>query len=210
MGGWIHMKSFAALLLCFTASSTLLAQQLAFPERAATDPAAGGSGIATLAREALDRQQGANDDTYHGTRFWLQLAAGQYAEAIDSFALWRQQHPAEPGFNRSILLELYARTKAAEAVDQMSFEEAFRRTFADLFARLDDNTALDSEYFLETPIVAFEGPFQRALATHKGKQSIAFADAVDLIRAYLSLQAMRSFAPVLNAAVTEDDTGRYA
>lgn len=93
---------------------------------------------------------------------------------------------------------------------QVSFEQAFRRTFADLFARLDDSTTLDSEYFLETPIVVFEDPFRRALATHKGKQSIAFADAVDLIRTYLALEAMRSFAPFLNAAVTEDDAGRYA
>ena len=83
----------------------------------------------------------------------------------------------------TFLLELYARTKAAEAVSQVSFEQAFRRTFADLFARLDDSTTLDSEYFLETPIVVFEDPFRRALATHKGKQSIAF---------------------------TEDDVGRYA
>jgi putative CocE/NonD family hydrolase len=204
------MKSFAALLLCLTVSSTVLAQQLVFPERAATDPAAVPSGIATLARDALDQQQDANGDTYLDARFWLQLAAGQYAEAVDTFTAWRRQHPAEPGFNRSILVELYARTKAAEAVGKVSFEQAFRETFADLFAKLDDSTALDSEYFLETPIVAFEDPFQRALTTHKGKQNMAFADAVDLIRSYLSLEAMRSFAPLLNAAITEDDKGRYA
>ena len=203
------MKSFAALLLFVTASFTLPAQQLAFPERTVTDPAAVGNGIATLAREALDRQHDANDDTYSGTRFWLQLAAGQYAEAVDSLTLWRQQHPPEPGFNRSILLELYARTKVAEAVGPMPFEQAFRRAFADVFARLDDSTAFDSESFLETPIVAFEDPFQRALATHKGQQSIAFADAVDLVHSYLSLEAMRSFAPLLSAAVAEDDAGRY-
>jgi hypothetical protein len=46
------MKSFAALLLCLAASSTSLAQQLPFPEGAATDPAAGG-----IATQSLEHAQ---------------------------------------------------------------------------------------------------------------------------------------------------------
>jgi uncharacterized protein len=166
-------------------------------------------GMAELAREALVEQPNSNSDQYLNTRYLLQLAAGQYGKAVITFGKWRKQHPARAGFDPSILVELYSKAKASEAAEHIPYEQAFEKAFVALVGPLDDRTALDDEYFLQTPVSVFLGQFDRSLAPLKDENAIAFSDALALIRAYLGTTALQSFAPYLDGAIVADDEHRY-
>jgi putative CocE/NonD family hydrolase len=198
-----------ALIICLVACRDLLAEPLAFHAPPAADRGRLATAIAELAREALAEQPSSNPDQYLSTRYILQLAAGQYAEAVTTFGQWRKQHPARPGFDPTILSELYSRAKALDATEHVPYEEAFKRTFASLFGPLDDATALDDEYFLQTPLDRFQGQFDRSLARLKDQDAIAFSEALSLIRAYLTTTAQQSLMPYLSAAIAADDQHRY-
>jgi len=187
----------------------LQAATLAFHAPPAGDREHLAKAIAELAREALAEQPKASPDEYLGARYSLQLAAGQYGEAVATFGKWREQHAARPGFDRTVLSELYSKARAMEAAERIPYEQAFKKTFAGLFGPLDDRTALDDEYFLRTPLFVFQGQLERSLAQLKGRDTIAFADALSLIRAYLTTTAQQSVTPYLGAAIAADDEHRY-
>lgn len=187
----------------------LHAEPLAFHAPAATDRDGLAKAMAELARKALDEQPESNSDEYLSARYGLQLAAGLYSDAAATFDKWRQQHPAPHGFDPFVLSELYSKAKAMEATEHVSYEQAFKKTFADLFGPLDDATALDNEYFIQTPLFVFQGQLDRSLARLKDKDAIAFSEALSLIRAYLTTIAQQSFMPYLSAAIAADDERRY-
>ena len=103
----------------------------------------------------------------------------------------------------------YGKTKAAEAAGHLPFDGAFGKTFATVFHQLDDKTALDSEYFLETPSGVFHQQLEQLLEQFKGSQSLAFAAAVSLTQTYLAAKAQQSIAPYLSGAEARDDEHRY-
>ena len=203
------MKSAGLLICCLSLCAPVRAQSFPFQTPPISDSAALSSSIRTLALEALSQQQDPGKDPALQNRFLLQLAAGQYVEAASTFTAWRAQQPAQ-GFDRGILLEVYGKTKAVEATEHLSFEDACRRTFATVFQDLDDKAALDSEYFLATPPGVFRQQLQQTLERFKDRQTIEFADAVSLIRTYLSTEAHHSITPCLGGAETRDDERRYA
>jgi putative CocE/NonD family hydrolase len=204
-----HVKKLLPLLICLGTCLKLEAEPLVFHATTGTDREGVASAVAELAREALAQQPNASPDEYLSTRYSLQLAAGQYAEAATTFSKWRELHPARPGFDNIVLSELYSKAKAMEATEHVPYEQAFKKTFADLFGALDDATALDDEYFLQTPVFVFQGQLERTLAQHKDKVAIAFPDALNLIQAYLTTTAQQSIMPYLSAAIAADDGHRY-
>jgi hypothetical protein len=204
-----RVSKFLALLVCLVGCMGLQAAPLAFHVPPTADRNRLARAIGDLARDALAEQPKSNPDQYLGTRFSLQLAAGQYPEAVTTFRKWRQQYPARRGFDPTVLSVLYSNAKAMEANEQISYGQAFKKTFADLFGPLDDATALDDEYFLQTPSFVFQGQFDRSLAQLNDKEAITFPRALGLIRAYLTTTAEQSIAPYLSAAITADDERRY-
>src|SRR6266513_2765995 len=146
-----RMKWAGLVLCCISVCAQTHAQELRFQAPPSVDSSVLSNSIRELALEALSQQQEPQQDSDLRNKFLFQLAAGQYAESVSSFAASRAQHRAQV-FDRGILLELYAKTKAVEAEEHLAFEKAFGWTFAAVFRELDDRTALDSEYFLETPL----------------------------------------------------------
>jgi uncharacterized protein len=204
LSAFLALAAFLALgAVCASADAQMLPFHVAPNDALRTS-----ASIRALAREALATRQrsGPHPDLYD--EFQLQIAAADYAEAMKTFGLWRAQHPPR-GFDRSILLELYAQTKVLEAQRHLSFASAFARAFAAIFAPLDDRTAADDEYFLETPVSLFSARTAQMLGPFKTKTSIAYPDALNLVRFYLAAEALRSFAPYLGAAVARDDPHRY-
>jgi putative CocE/NonD family hydrolase len=197
------------LLICLAACVELHAEPLAFRAPASVDRDEVARAMAELAREALADQPDSNPDQSLVSRHILQLAAGEYAEAVTTFGKWREQGSARPGFDPTILWELYSKSRAMEARTNVSYQQAFNETFADLFARLDDGTALDTGYFLQTPVPVFRDQFESLLVRYKDNEAISFSDALGLIRAYLNTTAQQSFMPYLSAAIAADDARRY-
>ena len=76
------MRSLVILTLLLAAASVLHAQQLEFPADAAKDDTVLEQAIPTLARQALAQYRDDDRNRYVRTVYRLQVAAGQYAEAV--------------------------------------------------------------------------------------------------------------------------------
>ena len=143
------------------------------------------------------------------TKFLLQLASGSYQEAVATATTRRQQLPAGTAPDPSIRLELYARTKAAEAGGSVDPERAFRKAFSELVSSMDDKTALTVEYFLKARVWFFQRGVDQALARHQNQREMTHAEALELLNHYFNLKALQSFAPWLDSAIAADDLQRY-
>src|SRR4051794_6869745 len=122
------------------------AQTFDFPAAAAEDPAALSQALPGLARAAIDayrednRGDNREDDRrkYLDNLFRLQIAAGRYADALQSLASLREMAAGDlspqAGAAR-VLYEIFA--KAHEGTDGSPFDAALQRSFRDTLGRLD-------------------------------------------------------------------------
>jgi len=182
-------------------------QQLQLPDNASRDDAALARSFADFARRASSSEGAAGRDA--SAKFLLQLASGSYQEVVATATARRQQLPAGTAPEPFVRLELYARTKAAEAGGAVDPEGAFRKSFSELIAPLDDKAALAAEYFLKAPVRAFQRRLDQTLARYQNKHELAPAEAFELMNFYFATQALQSFAPWLDSAIAVDDGRRY-
>ncbi|HEY4589964.1 MAG TPA: CocE/NonD family hydrolase, partial [Thermoanaerobaculia bacterium] len=192
------------------------AQTFDFPAAAAEDPAALSRAVPGLARAAIDvyRENNREDDRrkYLDNLFRLQLAAGRYADALQSLASLRAMAAGEPspqvGAAR-VVYEVFATAKARQSADGSPFDAAFQSSFREILGRLDDRTAALAmrTFGVELPVI--QQTLNGALEPQKGKSSIALADALALVRAYQTDQTFQSFAPLAAPLIAEDDRRRY-
>lgn len=124
--------------------------------------------------------------------FRLQLLAGRPADALQT--LRELPHSAA-----NVRWEIYAKAKSSEGEP---FEEAFRQAFRERMRSIDDNEAHRVLYSFGTSPVALQNSLRDALAKH--------ADDIDVAKKFLSVQAYRSFAPLIAELEKEDDQRRYA
>jgi len=74
---------------------------------------------------------------------------------------------------------------------------------------LDDQDAYTVIRWLETPLPELRNALQAALDGLRGKDRIDQAQAVELIRSYVSFEAYRTFNPLIAGLGAEDDNRRY-
>ncbi len=125
------------------------------------------------------------------TLFRLQLLARRPAEALQTLR-------ALPPSAANVRWEIYAKAKSSDK----PFDEAFRQAFRDTMQTIDDKTAHRVLYTFGTSLAVL----QRALDDARAKNT----DAIDLARKTLSVEAYRSFSPLLPELMDEDDRRRYA
>jgi putative CocE/NonD family hydrolase len=200
---------------CLLAAAGAGAQSFDFPAAAAGDPTALAQAMPGLAAAVLATYRDARDAdrrTDLDNRFRLQIVAGRYAEAAATLASLRALPEGDPspqtGATR-LLYEVFARTKVRESGEGVPLDEAFRRSFRDAFAPLDDRTAALAIRALEVDPAALQQNVDQALAPQKGESAIPLARALDLVRAYQAQTAFRSFAPLAAPLIAEDDGRRY-
>jgi len=187
-----------ATLLLLAMSSLGYAQEIEFPEAAASDDVELAKALPVLARRMLE-SRAAEDPS---DTLYLGVAAERFSEFL-------HKKPSVAGRLRDNAIELYARTRALEEANNLSFEEAYRKVFRDTFATYDDRTAVDIAYLLETPPFVFQRQLQASRDRLKGRSSLPVAEAMPLIRAYASHKAFRDFAPLIGPLVAEDDARRF-
>ena len=149
-----------------------------------------------LAAHILDTDAAADPDV----RFRLQLVAGRYAEALRT--LGEVQGAA------NVRWKIYAKAKSLEA-EGKPFDEAFRQAFREAVSALDDETAYRVGWSFGTSLRVLERMFDDASARHQNAATLSIADATDLIRKFLGVQAYRSFSPLIPALLDEDQRHRY-
>ncbi len=163
-----------------------------------------------LARDVLRLHQDEDRARYLGTRFRLQMVAGQYAQAIesiDALRLLRNDPPSQPPV--FLQYEIHARANVLQAQQGMSFTNAWRQAFAQRFGALDDRRALQAEFAFGTSVTRVRGDLDAALAKIAGKRRVPLPDAIDLIRAYQVHRVYVALQPLFADALREDDALRY-
>ena len=189
------------------------AQQFAFPESAAQDPATLSKAVVGLAGQALAVYKDDDQESYLSNLWALQALAGRYPEAVQSFVALRDfrrtAHVSNAAW-RDLQFEVYVRAKAAASEQNLPFDEAYKQAFRAVFGQLDDRTSARAMPLFNVVDETWMGPaLQSDLDAQKGKSRIALDATVTLVRDYESVQAYRDSAPLRSALIAEDDSRRY-
>jgi putative CocE/NonD family hydrolase len=207
------LKVLAALLLLMAIPAW--SQQLTVPDTAVSDLPALERAIPDLARQAL-AQLPADPLLRLEYQFRFQLAAGQYEEALATFDEWSKVRPAPasaPAPDQTVepflRPELNARARALEAREKIPYGEALKKAVDQKFASYSDRVAADSAWNLGLPPAVARANFERQLQQLKGKRTVTPAELVETLRWHAIMQAVESFAPVLDAAIAGDDARRF-
>jgi putative CocE/NonD family hydrolase len=177
---------------------------------------AGDAGTPAVMRDLAERllpvYEEADPDRYLANLSVLQLATGNYAAAdVSRQALRDRRRRVDAGrpAGRPAIFDIYAYAKALEADDGMSFTDAFARSFREVAARLNDHDAYAVTRWLEISPAVYREELQKSFDQQRTTDLISQAEAIDLIRKYLSFDAYRNFGPLIGPLVAEDDSRRY-
>ena len=170
-----------------------------------------GQAMPALARDALAVWHDDDHQRDLGTRFRLQLAAGQYAQAIESIEALRVLRDDPPTQPPALLpYEIHARTSLLQANEGLSYAQAWQQVFAARFGALDDKAALRAEFAFGGSLPRWRADRDGALEQARGRTHLSLDEAIALVRAWLVHDTYAAFMPLFDAALQEDDARRYA
>jgi putative CocE/NonD family hydrolase len=189
-------------------SETLDAADLDAPDLAAQ--------MGRLARATVPRLASADTENGLVDRALLELAAGDPAAALAALARARTvARPADPT-RRPVLYTGYEIAARAELVPRVrggSFDDAFRLTFREVYARLDDLSALHASGFLPDArqLAAARNDLQATLDRLRGRRlpELGLDDAIELVRRFAIAVFDRAVLPLASPLQAEDDARRY-
>jgi putative CocE/NonD family hydrolase len=188
------------------------AQELQFRAPATPSDSRAPAIMRDLAERILPVYQEDDPERYLRNLSALQLVAGNYQAALATRqSLRERRQSADSGrpVSRGVVYDIYARARAIEATDRVPFAQAFAQAFREVVPHLSDQDAYALTGWLATPIAGFRDNLQKSFDQRRTKGNVALADAVNLIWAYLSYDAYRSFRPLVDALTVDDDAGRY-
>jgi len=199
------------LLLC-AAAPVFAAEDLDFRAPAGPDGPLTATAMRSLAVRALPVYKNPVRAQFLANLSALQIVAGDYVAANstrESLDEVRRRTKTVPAIDLSIIYDVYARARAMEVKNHSTFERAFTDVFHQTVSPLGDRAAFTVTRWLATPLPVFRNNFQSELDRVRGEQRITLSQAVDLVWAYLSFDAFRSFSEVAAPLIAEDDRRRY-
>ena len=209
-GAWL--RSLVLFWMLALAQSWAVAQELEFhPPLTVGDPSTPNV-MRDLAARILPVYQEGNTERYLANLSALQLVAGNYAaawEARRSLRDRRRAADARRPAGKAVIYNIYTHAKAIEAADHVPFSQAFDRAYREVVPKLGDRDAFAVTGWLEAPESEFQDALQKAFDERRAKGAVALPDALDLIEAYVSFEAYRSFGPLVAALDAEDSRRRY-
>jgi uncharacterized protein len=201
------------LLALSGVANPLRAQEIPFRTTGFTDDSATAASMREIARGALEVYANPDSDVYLDNLGRLQTIAGEFAQGAQTLARLRLRRVRANAVKRATLVvpyEVYARARAKRAAANQSSESAFLESYGEVVGALDDRVAgYEIPWVFGTSLAFLENNFRQGLDRLSGKTSIPVADAVDLVRRYVSLSAYRSFLPFVETAKDQDDRQRY-
>lgn len=165
-----------------------------------------------LAQRILPVYQEADTDVFLANVTALQIVGGAYRAAYDSSGSLRRRRQGKPFddlVERAILDGIYAHARALEADERLGFAEAYARSFQELVSPLDNAQAQAIMARLETPLAVYREPLRQAFDLWRAKGSLPEADALALVRTWLSYQSRRSFGALLPELFAAENRNRY-
>jgi putative CocE/NonD family hydrolase len=165
-----------------------------------------------LAERVLPVYQESHPERYLGSLSALQLVAGDYAAADATRQTLRARRlSANTGrtSGAALFFDIYAHARAVETKDHVPFEQAFAQTYRDVVYRLSDWDAYALTGSPPVVLSTLERTLQDIFNQRRAKGSISLADAVNLVRTYLSFDANRRVGTLIDVLGPEDDRRRY-
>jgi putative CocE/NonD family hydrolase len=212
IGGMSALSSLILLLFMMVSQAWADAPDIEFrPPSTAEDPEATMI-MRDLAARLVPVYEQPDADRYLANLSVLQMAALDYTAADGSrLSLRDRRRSTEAGLpvGRGIIYDMYARARAMEAENRLPFADNFATSFREMVSALDDQDAYTVIRWLETPVPELRNALQAALDGLRNKDRIDQAEAVELIRSYVSFEAYRTFNPLIAALAAEDDNRRY-
>ena len=204
-------KLLCLVLLCFAVGTHASAQELDLPQAAVKDEAALAKAMPGLAKQAIAIYQEPDRNRYLNILFRLQMVAGQYADAAATLrSLTELRRATNPASASSLLpFEILAKAKVKQATSGLSFDEAFKQEFRDVFDHLDDRGASEAVFWFGGDMGRARDDLRAAVERQKGKDRITLTDALDMIRKYQFYLAFQVMKPLTNILIAEDDAKRY-
>lgn len=209
------LKSSVLFFVLLGVAPGALAQQFEFPSAAADDPAVLSRSMPGLAKQVIATYRDENRREYLDNLFRLQIVAGEYQgvgktldslrASMDTGSSVQSRATARATYSQ---YELFAMAKA-KASAGAGFEDAFVQSFREVVGGMDDRTSALAIRSLNTDQVFLKQSLDGALGAHKGKDRIALADALALIRAYQAEWAYRSMTPLTAPLIAGEDRRRY-
>ncbi|NVM88518.1 CocE/NonD family hydrolase [Variovorax sp. SG517] len=181
------------------------------PPRDPDDPAAEGL-MRDLAERILPVYQDADTDSFLANVTALQIVSGAYRAAAGSSKSLRERRQGKPFdllAERAVLDGIYANARMLEADGRTGFAEAYARSFHELVSPLDNPQAQAVMARLEIPPAAFREPLRQAFDQWRAKGSLPEADALALVRTWLSYQSRRGFNALLPELFAAQNGSRY-
>ena len=204
-------KLLCLVLLCFAVGIHASAQELDLPQAALKDEAALAKAMPELAKQAIAIYQDPDRNRYLNILFRLQMVAGQYVDAAATLrSLTELRRATNPASAASLLpFEILAKAKVKQATSGLSFDEAFKQEFRDVFDRLDDRSADEAGFWFGGDVNRARDDFRAAVARQEGKNRIGLTDALDMIRKYQLYQTFQVMIPLTTVLIAENDAKRY-
>jgi putative CocE/NonD family hydrolase len=209
---WHSMNKALSLLLWLVAGTCAQAQELAFPRAAASDDVQLRAAMPALAKQALASYRNDSQDAYLDDVFRMQLIAGDAAASVATADQWLAQHVDGPGAEPavfSLATRLHARARTRQDAQHESFDEAYRATFRQVFAVLDDRRAYDAAWSMGTLPAVLRRGWQSILDHQKDRDTIALADAVRLISGWADYDSSLASWKLNAELAKEDEARRY-
>jgi uncharacterized protein len=206
------------LLCAWLLAATSVAQPFEFSASATESPAALAKAASGLATEVIGVYRDNDRSQYLDTLFRLQLVAGLYPEAARSIAELRALRADDPSPGtaaKDLQYAIFLQAKTLQEKGNITFEEAFARSFREIVTPLDDKTSAMlmramSHYSAGISLYApIEENLQAALSLRKGRADISQEEALQLLRAYSVAEVYKRFAPFIDPLIAEDDRRRY-
>ena len=183
-----------------------------FNAPAGIDDPALAAAIADLATRMLPVYEEPDPERYLATLSVLQLAAGDDRAAHDTReSLRERQRNARPGrpLGRGVVLDLYAEARAAVGHDAPDFATAYRHAFEATAPRLGGRELRALAAWLGRPQPELRERLAAQLERLAGRGTIEQDAAIELVRAYVDLQAYRASSPWLGALLAAEERRRY-
>lgn len=206
------VRYFWVLLMLALAPSWAWAEGFGFRAPASTSDPDLPAVMRDLAERMLPVYQELEPERYLANLSALQLAVGDYPAAYDTRRSLRErrrvQNAGRP-VDKAIIYDLYVKAKAIQARDRIGFAQAFRQAFGEIIPRLSSRDLQTVAAWLETPQPGFRDALQKSLDRLQAKDTITLDEALDLVWVYVAFDAYRSFGPLVDALVADEDSRRY-
>jgi hypothetical protein len=205
------LKILCAVLLCAVVGAGVSAQQLELPDGALKDEASLAHTLPDLAKRAMAVYQEPDRARYLNALFRLQIVAGKYQEGITSLeSLMELRRATDPANSvRLLTLAVEIKARSRQRTEGLEFDEAFKQEFRKLFDQLDDLQASNTLPWFSGDLDRARNDLGVALEKQKGRDRIALADALDLIRVFQQYKSLEAWLPLSQALINEDDSKRY-